>query len=259
MQSDQADKPLLPKAGPVWYFAYGSNMRSSVMAGRSIIPQKTAVARIPTHVLTFDIFGFPYSEPSFASIAKRSQVTVDTVLSTDKNIPFESLPVNGVAYLILQEEYIRLVISEGGGVAYREIDVEAEFLNSSEEPIQKVIVSTLEAKYPFRPNAAPSARYLGLLETGAAEHSLPPEYQEYLSKLQCFEARASLLPRLRAFAFLSVWRPILRQLVKYMKANVSEDGHCEQWIENLIVYGYGAMWFCHGWIYAPLLGRGDGR
>ncbi|KAK1843704.1 gliotoxin biosynthesis protein [Colletotrichum chrysophilum] len=160
MQSDQADKPLLPKAGPVWYFAYGSNMRSSVMAGRSIIPQQTAVARIPTHVLTFDIFGFPYSEPSFASIAKRSQVTVDTVLSTDKNIPFESLPVHGVAYLISQEEYIRLVISEGGGVAYREIDVEAEFLNSSEEPIQKVIVSTLEAKHPFRPNAAPSARYL---------------------------------------------------------------------------------------------------
>lgn len=120
------------------------------MAGRSIIPQKTAVARIPTHVLTFDIFGFPYSEPSFASIAKRSQVTVDTVLSTDKNVPFESLPVHGVAYLISHEEYIRLVISEGGGVAYREIDAEAEFLNSSEVPIQKVIVSTLEAKYPFR-------------------------------------------------------------------------------------------------------------
>lgn len=160
MQSDQADKPLLPKAGSVWYFAYGSNMRSSVMSGRSIIPQKTAVARIPTHVLTFDIFGFPYSEPSFVSIAKRSQVTVDTVLSTDKNIPFESLPVRVVAYLISQEEHIRLVISEGGGVAYREIDVEAEFLYSSEEPIQLVIVSTLEAKYPFRPNAAPSARYL---------------------------------------------------------------------------------------------------
>ncbi|EHK22002.1 uncharacterized protein TRIVIDRAFT_151379 [Trichoderma virens Gv29-8] len=242
----------------VWYFAYGSNMRSSVMTNRSITPQRAVAARVPTHVLTFDIFGFPYSEPSFASIAERSNVAVKTVLS--KNGTVELPPVHGVAYLITQEEYIKLVVSEGGGVAYREIEIEAEFLTEKGQPSgQRATVSTLEAKYPFRPNAAPSARYLGLLITGAAEHKLPHDYQEYLHQLECLEPPQSRLLRLRAFFFLSFWKPVLQQLVKYMKANVKADGHCEQWIEDLIVRGYGAMWSSHNWVYAPFWGRGDGR
>ncbi|CAM1502581.1 Fc.00g073570.m01.CDS01 [Cosmosporella sp. VM-42] len=265
MESDGTGERLLTQTGSVWYFAYGSNMRASVMSNRSITPQEAVLARIPTHVLTFDIFGFPYSEPSFASIAERSHVAVQTVLS--RNGAVELPPIHGVAYLISQEEYIRLVISEGGGVAYREIEIEAEILTGGEtgqSSGQRIVVSTLEAKYPFRPNAAPSARYLsaakqGLLIIGAAEHNLPHDYQEYLHQLQCFEAPQSLFSRLRAFFFLSFWRPVLRQLVKYMKANVKADGHCEQWIEDLIVRGYGAMWSSHNWMYAPFWGRGDGR
>jgi len=94
---------------------------------------------------------------------------------------------------------------------------------------------------------------------GAEEHHLPAAYKKYLASLQAYYASDSLFARCRAFVFLSTWRPILRQLVKYMKANVNAEGHCEQWIEDLIVYGYGAMWLCHDWMYAPLFGRGNAR
>ena len=173
MESDGTGERLLTQTGSVWYFAYGSNMRASVMSNRSITPQKAVVARIPTHVLTFDIFGFPYSEPSFASIGERSHVAVQTVLS--RNGAVELPPIHGVAYLIRQEEYIRYVINQRSGVPHQEIEIEAEIITGGETGQfsgQRIVVSTLEAKYPFRPNAAPSARYLVSAQSEQLAHRL---------------------------------------------------------------------------------------
>lgn len=61
--SDQSDQSF-------WYFAYGSNMRLSTMTGRGITPLTMEVVEVTTHYLTFDIFGIPYPEPSYASIAE---------------------------------------------------------------------------------------------------------------------------------------------------------------------------------------------
>src|SRR5437667_2363969 len=99
----------------IWYFAYGSNMKSSVMAGRGISPFDTKSVIIPSYTLTFDIFGIPYSEPSFASIAQFATVDGENHGSAEsqftKNIP----PVHGVAYFLSQADYKRLVVTEGGG------------------------------------------------------------------------------------------------------------------------------------------------
>lgn len=135
----------------IWYFAYGSNMRSSVMKGRGITPLKMQAVIVPDYRLCFDIFGIPYAEPAFASIAH----LLENEVSGDKPIP----PVHGVAYLLTADDYRRLVVTEGAGVGYEEIIVHARVLDSAEEQAE-IMAHTLKAKYPFRPNRASSKRYM---------------------------------------------------------------------------------------------------
>lgn len=150
----------------IWYFAYGSNMRSSVMSGRGIVPLAAMTVVVPTHVLTFDIFGIPYSEPSFASIAEVEHVdAADGKYSTTPLSRIHRPPVHGVAYLLSQEDHRRLVITEGGNVGYDVVELLAEVLGEDrsqniESPGKRqIVVQTLKAKYPWRSNRAPSARY----------------------------------------------------------------------------------------------------
>jgi hypothetical protein len=156
----------------VWYFAYGSNMRASVMTGRGLHIAATQAVVLPSHMLTFDIFGIPYTEPAMASISPRPRP--HSGIQNRCGIPLEQAPdVHGAAYLLSKSDFTKLVLSEGAGTAYREIEVEALVLpppgnvtDTSEVTVEVTSASTsiraktLVARYPFRPNAAPSARYL---------------------------------------------------------------------------------------------------
>lgn len=50
-------------------FAYGSNLRLSVLENRGIKALDIKAVIVPSHYLMFDIFGIPYAEPLFASVA----------------------------------------------------------------------------------------------------------------------------------------------------------------------------------------------
>lgn len=66
---------MLPPAGPgeVYYFAYGSNMSPSVLTDRrGVKPRASAPCKVPGFALSFNMLGFPYSEPAFASIEQAS-------------------------------------------------------------------------------------------------------------------------------------------------------------------------------------------
>jgi hypothetical protein len=145
----------------IWYFAYGSNMRSSGMSARGIVPLMARAVVVPSCVLCFDIFGIPYSEPAFASIRPRDDHATTDTKADHVDIP----PVHGVAYLLSNEGYRRLVLTEGAGVGYDEIVVttlpaDPSSTSTAHDHDQEIKVHTLKAKYPFRPNRAPSARYL---------------------------------------------------------------------------------------------------
>lgn len=154
-------------SAPVWYFAYGSNISFKRMSSRGIIPIETLPVAVPTHILTFDIFGIPYAEPSFASIAQICSCRTGAPISgqfqdgkwtnADSSIP----PVHGVAYLLTAKDYRRLIISEGSGVGYNEIEVKAYALykTAADNTERSLLAKTLVAKFPWRPNRAPSARY----------------------------------------------------------------------------------------------------
>ncbi len=151
-----------------WYFAYGSNMRASVLQNRGVTAIAKEIVVVPTHILSFDVFGVPYSEPAMASITSRKSQPAGT---TDQ-VP----AVHGVAYLVSQADYVRLLASEGAGTAYKEIECDAfpaQYGNdygSGDGKEAKTTtttsaafrVCTLVARFPFRPNAPPrpSKRYL---------------------------------------------------------------------------------------------------
>jgi hypothetical protein len=163
----------------VWYFAYGSNMKSAVMHRRGMKPLAVKRLVVPSHVLTFDIFGVPYSEPAMASIAERGTVAVrgggEGGVGTARTIgglhdsPESHLwppPVHGIGYLLSAAEFSSLVVSEGAGTAYSEVEVQARLLDvddhndDGEHEGGMLTVRTLVGRYPFRPNPLPSTRYL---------------------------------------------------------------------------------------------------
>ena len=143
-------------ADKIWYFAYGSNMRSSVMQHRGIKTLAKRNVMVPSHRLSFDVFGVPYSEPAMASINASSgrHGSPDPVSN--------GLPVHGVALLVSHADYVRLLVSEGAGTAYEETELEAiPIPRRDEETSRTILVRTLIARYPFRLDQPPrpSVRY----------------------------------------------------------------------------------------------------
>lgn len=127
-------------------------MSSSKFTGsRGIHPIKIARARIPGWTLTTEIPGTPYSEPAYTSIRP--------ITGTDDPKTREVL---GVAYLITDEQYVHLVASEGGGIAYADIAVPALPVTSQDERAtgKKFVVRTLGTILRRSPGSSPSARYM---------------------------------------------------------------------------------------------------
>ncbi|OBT39502.1 hypothetical protein VE00_10400 [Pseudogymnoascus sp. WSF 3629] len=230
----------------VWYFAYGSNMRASVMTGRGLHIAATQAVVLPSHMLTFDIFGIPYTEPAMASISPRPRP--HSGIQNRCGIPLEQAPdVHGAAYLLSKSDFTKLVLSEGAGTAYREIEVEALVLpppgnvtDTSEVTVEVTSASTsiraktLVARYPFRPNAAPSARYLDVLVQGAQELGLPVSYVEYLQSLPRFTKAAAGKEQLGAKSFIAFWMPLASHLMRWVKFHADdENGRAPEWMGGL--------------------------
>jgi hypothetical protein len=142
----------------VWYFAYGSNMRASAMSGRGLNVTDSYSVAVPSHMLNFDVYGIPYCEPAMASVSARPQRDAHRQESEEE--AYKIPAVHGAIYRLSQSDWSKLVRSEGAGTAYREIEVEAQLLHPAEMAISVILARTLVARYPFRPNAAPSKRYL---------------------------------------------------------------------------------------------------
>ncbi|KAH1497227.1 hypothetical protein LV164_001330 [Aspergillus fumigatus] len=247
--------------GGIWYFAYGSNLRLSVLENRGIKALDIKAVIVPSHYLTFDIFGIPYAEPSFASVAPFAPEKKTTLRLGDSPASRDVPPVQGLAYLLNPRDYRQLVISEGGGVAYDEVEVHASILDKDgkPDPGATLIARTLQAKYPWRPNGAPSARYLGLISTGCKQNEPLTAYSDYIDSLPAYEPPTSLHAKVGGLLFLMFWRPPLRLLIRLIRVNTDQDGHCPQWLGWIILTLYGLMWSYHDNIHSKIWGRGDGR
>ncbi|PSN67000.1 hypothetical protein BS50DRAFT_634441 [Corynespora cassiicola Philippines] len=234
----------------VWYFAYGSNMsRSKFTGSRGIRPIQVARARIPGWTLTTEIPGTPYSEPAYTSIRP--------ITGTDDA---KTREVIGVAYLITAEQYVHLVASEGGGIAYADIAVPAVPVMDEDSRMtgEKFVVRTLGTILRRDPGASPSARYMKLLTDGAADAKLPDEYRQYLHSIRKYEPPQNLKCKIGAMLFLAFWHPVMLLVEKMALGSLGPDGNAPAGVGQVVRFVVYLMWAWHDCVHAPIWGRGDG-
>jgi hypothetical protein len=68
----------------------------------------------------------------------------------------------GVAYIITKEQFIRILASEGGGIAYESIELDAVPVDEQDAEVTgpRIKVSTLGAAMDRQPSPKPSKRYM---------------------------------------------------------------------------------------------------
>ncbi|KAI8632615.1 hypothetical protein F5Y19DRAFT_462502 [Xylariaceae sp. FL1651] len=250
---------LPPPTEPVWYLAYGSNLASSkFVSDRGIVPKDVRVVSIRGFTLAMDSAGFPYSEPSFASIRP-----------LDMNAYPKEIELLGTAYLVSPEQYTRIIASEGGGIAYREAEVQATVIQGNTEKLsldaasqETMIARSLITVIVRRPDPRPSARYLKLITEGAAEAKYPEYYQQYLKSLFSYHPPTRVYRRFGAWIFLSLWVPIMALMEKLTKISIRLKGDKQGTAPDLVIWLVRTMmllmWWHHDRIHAPIWGRGDG-
>ena len=149
----------------VWYIAYGSNMSAEKFQKvRGIKPLETASVRLPGWELTLEIPGMPYIEPAYASIRPRrhrriclpASESMALLLNQEKDLKRyeDGVVVEGCAYLITPDQWIKVIASEGGGIAYNDVDVTAHILHSTSlrrkgEVIQAKSLGTVFRREPW--------------------------------------------------------------------------------------------------------------
>lgn len=151
------DDPTEETSTRLWYFAFGANMSSEVLARRGVRPLASEAARLDDHVLFFGERGIPLLEPGFATIGAAPGETVWGVLHHLRAGDLDVLrSYEGNTY---SRRQVRVVGRKSG-------EVEA-WVFSSRYPVQGL---------------RPSTRYLEALLAGAREHGLPGDYVDWLEQ-----------------------------------------------------------------------------
>jgi len=135
----------------VCYFAFGANMSSSVLRRRGIEILSREPARLPGYRLVFDLAGFPWIEPAFASIERHPE-----------------REVHGVLYRLTPDQLARIDSYEGRAYSFIEVEVEGASSGTTRCRTYRSRRAT--------PGLRPSRRYLRVLCRGARENGLPPSY-----------------------------------------------------------------------------------
>ena len=104
--------------------------------------------------------------------------------------------------------------------------------------------------------AQPSARYLNLLMTGAAEHELPVSYQEYLSQIRPYRITTAR-QKVGKGIFIAVWGPPLLSLLALSKVFAGPDGRSPPWLVTLGNVLFAVMWNSYDCIFKPMFGDGE--
>jgi len=146
-------------ADPVWYFAYGSNMSRAIFCERRrMCPTDSRWGWLHGWRLSFELPVGP-GERGVANV-----------------VPDAAARTCGVLHRITADEFDRLDRTEGVHVdIYRRVPVEVVTESGERVPAQTYVSTRATA------GRKPSARYLGLLLTGAREHDLPRAWIEFLA------------------------------------------------------------------------------
>jgi len=157
---------LRTKHQEIWNFAYGGNMNPRVLGNRrGIEPLEAAAGCLQGYRLVFNTRGIPLLEPAFANVE-----------------PARGGEVHGVLYRLTADQMGRLDMFEGGGMAYRHLDLEVRAYDG------RTIRARVYSAIRLTAEKSPSCRYLNLIREGARHHRLHPEYLRMLETHPCGSA-----------------------------------------------------------------------
>jgi cation transport regulator ChaC len=150
--------------GPVWYFAYGSNMNERLFRERRhMLWQNARSARLDGYRLVFSRAG-----------GRRPGQSAPANIVEDPGGA-----VHGVLYLLPLRKFARLDNSEGKQYAYVWIEV---------EDAQGNRIPAVTYRVPGAvPEGRPSRAYLDLLREAARQRGLPAEYVAFLDRVEARE------------------------------------------------------------------------
>ncbi|KAI1764565.1 hypothetical protein GGR53DRAFT_466277 [Hypoxylon sp. FL1150] len=112
---------------------------------------------------------------------------------------------------------------------------------------------------PRRPNqsyAQPSARYLGLIRTGAQEHYLPDDYQAYLAKLEHYRI-TTWRQEIGRWLLLLLVLPFMALILLFSRIFGKEDGTVPTWLGAASTVVTNLMWIAYDTVFKPVFGDGE--
>lgn len=104
--------------------------------------------------------------------------------------------------------------------------------------------------------AQPSARYLNLLVTGAAEHDLPVSYREYLSQIRPYRITTPR-QKIGKGLFLGTWGPIVLSMLALSRMFAGPDGRSPLWLVMLANVVFEVMWNSYDYFFKKVFGDGE--
>ena len=156
--------PPASLTGPVWYFAYGSNMNERLFRERRhMVWQQTRVGRLDGYRLAFTVAGG--RRPGMSAPANIVEAPGESVF--------------GVLYQLPLHKFARLDNSEGRQYRYLWTDVE----DTEGAPVAAVTYQVAAAAAEGRP----SRSYLNLIREAARHRGLPADY---IARFDRVEVRA---------------------------------------------------------------------
>ncbi|KAJ5721814.1 uncharacterized protein N7483_009748 [Penicillium malachiteum] len=104
--------------------------------------------------------------------------------------------------------------------------------------------------------AQPSARYLGLLMTGAEEHDLPCSYRDYLSRIHPYSVTRTR-QKIGKIAFLAVWAPPVLIMLGFSRKFAGPDGRSPPWLISMSNAVWAGMWHSYDYFFKGIFGDGE--
>ncbi|KAL4797378.1 hypothetical protein BDV19DRAFT_387185 [Aspergillus venezuelensis] len=193
-------------------------------------------------------------------------------------------PLIGVVYEVTLRDYATIIATEGGGRGYKDIVVTSYPFPKGYDPADPIperpatqpvkahtllspaAVKNLMHPRPFtQSNSAtlssprymqPSARYLNLIKTGAAEHNFPLVYREYLAQLQPYGI-TSLRQKIGMGLFLVMWGPFLLAMLVLQRVFARPDGRSPEWVGRFMDFVKIGMWSTYEHGFKRVFGDGE--
>ncbi|CAI7672545.1 unnamed protein product [Penicillium bialowiezense] len=109
----------------------------------------------------------------------------------------------------------------------------------------------------FRPDpdyAQPSARYLNLIRTGAAEHDLPLSYRKYLAQIRTYHI-VTRRQKAGKVIFLVLWIPWVLLVMTLSKVFAGPDGRSPPWLVAMANILFSSMWNSYDWFFVKVFGN----